>query len=392
MPVPQMPVPRVPVPRVARVERPPLRVEVLGQRPGAGPRLARTLQPTGLPPQAISAVYSLSGLSPSSAAGTGQTIAVVDAYRDPHALADLNAFSARYGYPKLASCAALSQQGPCFLQLSPVGKPALDRGWALEESLDIEWARAEAPGAKIVLVQAASNSFTSLFGAVSYANSLGATEVSMSWGGPEFPGERSYDAVLGHPGTLYVAAAGDNGHGAQYPAASPNVIAVGGTTLTGCQGTSCAGFTGERAWPGTGGGASAVEPVPAFQAGYAGPVSGAATIAARAHGKRGIPDVSFDANPATGVSVYDSTRYQGRAGWFTIGGTSVGVPNWAGIMAAGAATGQIALQGWAAIYGGGYATNLRDITRGGNGRCGTACRSGTGYDLVTGLGSPIGYP
>jgi subtilase family serine protease len=380
------------VPQAARAAAPPLRVKALHHRPGAGPVLASTLQPTGLPPQAISTVYSLSGLSPASAAGTGQVIAVVDAYRDPHALADLNTFAAQYGYPALATCTAISQQGPCFLQASPVGRPALNRGWALEESLDIEWARAQAPGAKIVLVQAASNSFKNLFGAVAYATSLGATEVSMSWGGPEFPGERVYDAVLSHPGTIYVAAAGDEGHGAQYPAASPDVIAVGGTTLTGCRGTSCAGFTGERAWPGTGGGASSVEPVPAVQAGYAGPVSGAATIAARAHGKRGIPDVSFDANPATGVSVYDSTRYQGQAGWFTIGGTSVGVPNWAGIMAAGATTGQTALQALAAIYAGGYATNLRDITHGGNGRCGTACRSGTGYDLVTGLGSPVGYP
>jgi hypothetical protein len=109
-------------------------------------------------------------------------------------------------------------------------------------------------------------------------------------------------------------------------------------------------------------------------------------------GTRGIPDVSFDANPSTGVSVFDSTRFQGQSGWFTLGGTSVGAPNWAGILAAGAAAGKTALQGHSAVYGGGYLTNLRDITSGTNGSCGTDCTAGTGYDLVTGLGSPVNYP
>ena len=107
-------------------------------------------------------------------------------------------------------------------------------------------------------------------------------------------------------------------------------------------------------------------------------------------GQRGIPDVAFDAG--TGVSIYDSTRYYGQSGWFSVGGTSVGAPNWAGILAAGAAAGATALQGDAAIYNGGYSSNLRDITSGTNGTCGTACTAGAGYDLVTGLGSPINYP
>jgi subtilase family serine protease len=262
----------------------------------------------------------------------------------------------------------------------------------LEESLDIEWAHAEAPAAKIVLVEAASNSDTNLFNAVSYANSIGATEVSMSWGGGEFSGETSDDADMAHAGTLYTASSGDSGHGAEYPAASPNVIAVGGTTLNGCSGSSCAGYSSETAWSGSGGGASAVEAIPGFQSGYTGPVSGASTISGLTSGQRGIPDVSFEANPSTGVSVYDSTRYEGQSGWFTIGGTSVGAPDWAGILAAGAAAGKTTLQGHAAIYSGGYATNLRDITSGTNGSCGTDCTAGTGYDLVTGLGSPVNYP
>jgi subtilase family serine protease len=337
-------------------------------------------------------VYSLSGLSPSSGAGAGQTMAIVDAYHDPQALADLNKFNAQYGYPQLAVCRSLSQAGPCFKQADPQGKPAVNSGWALEESLDIQWAHAQAPAAKIVLVEAANASFSSLLSAVSYANSIGATEVSMSWGGRESISEAVSDSYLAQPGTFYTASAGDSGHAAQYPAASPNVIAVGGTTLNGCGGTSCAHFSSETTWSGSGGGASADEPIPVFQASYHGPVSGAATIAILTTGARGIPDVSFDANPSTGVSVYDSISYNGQSGWFTLGGTSVGAPNWAGILAAGAAAGKTALQGNVAIYSGGYRTNLRDVTSGTNGSCGSACTAGPGYDLVTGLGSPVNYP
>lgn len=370
---------------------PPFRVKVIGRLPDGKPKLSRS-SPAGLPPSAIQSVYSLPGLSPSSGAGAGQIIAIVDAYHDPHALSDLNTFGAQYGYPQLSTCTSLSQSGACFEQAGPQGTPRANSGWVLEESLDIEWAHAEAPGAKIVLVEAAGNSNTNLFGAVSYANSTGATEVSMSWGGGESSGETAYDADLAHAGTFYTASAGDSGHGAEYPAASPDVMAVGGTTLNGCSGTSCAGFTSETAWSGSGGGASAVEALPGFQSGYTGPVYGASPISALTGGKRGIPDVSFDANPSTGVSVYDSTSYRGQSGWFTLGGTSVGAPDWAGILAAGTAAGATALQGDAALYSGGYATNLRDITSGTNGNCGTDCTAGTGYDLVTGLGSPLNYP
>jgi subtilase family serine protease len=380
------------VPRAASAAVPPFLVKAIGRLPDRMPRLAKAALPTGLGPQAIRSVYSLDGLDPWSNAGAGQVIAVVDAYHDPNALADLNTFGAEYGYTKVAACASLTQAGACFIQASPAGTPAVNHGWALEESLDIEWAHAEAPGAKIVLVEAANNRFPSLFGAVSYADALGATEISMSWGGAEYPGERAYDAVLAQPGTLYTASSGDGGHGVQYPAVSPDVIAVGGTTLAGCGGISCAGFTHEKAWSGSGGGVSKVELAPAFQTGYTGPVHGGMTIAALTHGRRGIPDVAFDANPSTGVSVYDSTRYQGQTGWFTLGGTSVGAANWAGILAAGAAGGQAVLQGRAAIYAAGYATSLRDIVRGRNGRCRRACRAGSGYDLVTGLGSPVNYP
>ncbi len=374
------------------VATPPLRIKILGYGPDGHP-VFTSHGPTGLPPSAIQKVYNLSGLSANSGAGAGQIIAIVDAYHDPNALSDLNTFNAQYGYAKLSACTSLSQSGPCFEQVYAQGsKPSVNSGWVLEESLDIEWAHAEAPGAKIVLVEAASNSNANLFGAVAYANSIGATEVSMSWGGNESSGETSYDSSFTHAGTLYTVSAGDSGHGAEYPAASPNVIAVGGTTLNGCSGTSCAGFTSETTWSSSGGGISAYESLPSYQRGYTGQVYGASNIAALAGNMRGIPDVSFDANPNTGVSVYDSTKYSGQSGWFTLGGTSVGAPNWAGILAAGKAAGQTALQGDGAIYSGGYSTNLRDITSGTNGSCGTDCTAGAGYDLVTGLGSPVNYP
>ncbi len=380
-----------PAGRIGGVAHLPLKIKVIGRLPDGRPKLTSG-SPTGLSPAAVSSVYKLSGLSPSSGAGAGQIIAIVDAFHDPNALSDLNTFNAQYGYPKLATCTSLTQSGPCFEQVDPQGTPRVNGGWVLEESLDIEWAHAEAPAAKIVLVEAATNSNANLFNAVLSANSLGATEVSMSWGGGESSGETSMDSDFTRVGTFYTASAGDSGHQAQYPAASPNVMAVGGTTLNGCSGTSCGGFTSETTWSGSGGGASAVEPIPGYQTSYAGPVFGASTISLLAGGKRGIPDVSFDANPNTGVSIFDSTRVQGQSGWFTVGGTSVGAPNWAGILAAGRTAGATALQGNSAIYSGGYTTNLRDITSGTNGTCGTDCTAGTGYDLVTGLGSPINYP
>ncbi len=164
-----------------------------GRLPDGRPKLTSG-SPTGLSPAAVSSVYKLSGLSPSSGAGAGQIIAIVDAFHDPNALSDLNTFNAQYGYPTLATCTSLTQSGPCFEQVDPQGTPKVNSGWVLEESLDIEWAHAEAPAAKIVLVEAATNSNANLFNAVLSANSLGATEVSMSWGGGESSGETSMDS------------------------------------------------------------------------------------------------------------------------------------------------------------------------------------------------------
>src|SRR5260370_33769402 len=188
----------------AGTENPPFRLKVVGHLPNGAPQFSAS-SPTGLPPSQIQAVYNLSGLSPSSGAGAGQIIAIVDAFHDPNALSDLNTFNAQYGYATLSTCTSLTQSGPCFLQADPQGTPKVNSGWVLEESLDIEWAHAEAPAAKIVLVEAASNSFTNLFNAVVSANGLPATEVSMSWGGGESRSETSTDADMTPAGTFYTS-------------------------------------------------------------------------------------------------------------------------------------------------------------------------------------------
>jgi hypothetical protein len=383
---------------------PPFKVRSFGKRSDGTP-LVSSASPIGLAPATIGAVYDLKTglLSPSGTAGAGQVIAVVDAFHDPDALSDLNVFNAEYGYPALSACASAppftATTGACFYQVDPEGTPAVNSSWTVEESLDIEWAHAEAPGATIVLVEAESQSTANLLDGVDWADENGATEVSMSWSSPESSGETSLDSLFDATSTstgapiLYTASAGDDGHAAAYPAASPDVIGVGGTTLNGCNGTSCAGFTSETAWSDSGGGVSVYEKVPAYQSAYDGPVYGESSggISALTGGMRATPDVSFDADPNTGVSVYDSTAYMSQSGWFTVGGTSVGSPNWAGILAVGEKSGA-ALQSAQQIYGGGYGSFLRDVTSGTNGSCGTDCAAGTGYDLVTGLGSPMDYP
>jgi hypothetical protein len=168
----------------------------------------------------------------------------------------------------------------------------------------------------------------------------------MSWGGSESTNEAAnWDHDLTHAGTIYTVAAGDVAAPfVEYPAASPNVMAVGGTTLTGCSGASCAGFVVEQAWGGSGG-ISKYEPLPGYQSSHTGPVYSAASITALTKGKRGEPAVSFDADPGTGVSVYDSARFNGQVGWTIDGGASLDALSWAGVLAAGAAAGRTALPG-----------------------------------------------
>jgi subtilase family serine protease len=246
--------------------------------------------------------------------------------------------------------------------------------------MDVEWIHAVAPQAAVVLVEAADGTFASLFHAVGAAAKLRPDTISMSWGIPEeFTDETYYDQSCQLAESVCVVASGDYGHPGSYPAYNPSVLAVGGTTLQLAGGA----VTGETAWSGSGGGRSYVEPVPAYQRGV---VSGG----------RGIPDVSYDADPATGVAVLDSFPYAGQTGWFQVGGTSLGAPTWAAIVAstdqlrAAAGKPRLTSAGDAAqraVYT--SAGHLGDIVSGpSNGFCPTNCSAGAGYDFVTGLGSP----
>jgi subtilase family serine protease len=314
--------------------------------------------PTGLSPDTIKSAY---GFSTSPTAGAGTTIAIVDAYDDPTAEADLNVFSSQFGLP------ACTTTNGCFKKVNQTGGtkyPRANAGWALEISLDIQWAHAIAPGAKILLVEASSNSFTNLLKAEDYA-AAHSQYVSNSWGGSEFSGENAYDSHFVHSGVSFFVSAGDAGLPAEYPSSSPNVISVGGTTLHFSGGV----LTSETGWADGGGGCSSYETATAAQSGFAGYAQ------ANCAGKRATPDLSLDADPASGVSVYDSTRYNGQRGWWTVGGTSASSPM---IAARSAVGGGVVDSGY--VYGNSIA--FRDITSGNNG---APCLSG--YDLCTGRGS-----
>jgi subtilase family serine protease len=316
--------------------------------------------PSGLAPSAIKGAYNF---PTASSAGTGITVAIVDAYNDPTAASDLATFSSTYGLP------ACTSANGCFLKVSQTGStrslPRSNSGWALEISLDVQWVHAIAPGAKILLVEANSASFADLLTAEDYA-AAHARYVSNSWDGNEFSGESVYDTHFAKTGVSYFVASGDSGLPAQYPSASPNVISVGGTSLSfNADGT----LRSETGWSGSGGGCSAYESATAAQSSFT--TYGAVNCA----GARATPDLALDADPNSGVAVYDSTRYSGQSGWWVVGGTSAASP----MAAAAAADMGIALNS-ATVYSMGL--SFRDIVVGNNG-----AQALVGYDLVTGRGS-----
>src|ERR1039457_6486395 len=296
-----------------------------------------------------------------AADGTGQTIAIIDAYGSSSIQNDLNTFCSDFGI------------APATVTIAyPQGKPLSNAGWAEETSLDVELAHAIAPGAKIVLVAAKSASYTDLLGAVDYAvNAVHANVVSMSWGGSESSAEtgNGYDSHFNVPGVTFVASAGDSGEGVEWPAASPYVVGVGGTSLYLNPDNS---YSSESAWSGSAGGISAYESAPSWQSPWSGLL------------KRGVPDVSYLADPNTGVLVV----YKG--GLYVFGGTSVGAPQWAALVAlsqvslTSANTTLYSVAGTADSINSSY---FYDITSGNNGPDPDDSAI-TGYDLVTGLGSP----
>ncbi len=311
--------------------------------------------------------------------GAGMTIAIVDAYDNPNIASDLHQFNLAFGLPDSGFTKVNQSGGTTY--------PKTDAGWASEIALDVEWAHAIAPKAKILLVEATDSSYDNMFAAVAWAaKQSGVVAVSMSFGGSEFSGQTQYDSVFktpaGHAGVTFVASSGDSGAPASYPASSPNVLSVGGTTLT----LDAAGtILRESGWSGSGGGASAYEALPAYQKGTV-----ASTLT-----KRATPDVSYDADPNSGFPIYDTVNNPASAPWDLIGGTSASAPQWAALVAiadqgrslAGLTSLDGATQTLPQIYAM-PASNFHDITTGRS--TGSPSVSAlAGYDMVTGRGTPF---
>jgi subtilase family serine protease len=300
-------------------------------------------------------------------------VAIVVAYDDPSALNDFNVFSAQFGLPTESSTNQTLSTNKMFQVVYGSGvQPATDStgGWENEACIDFQMAHAMAPGAKIVLVEAADNSFEALFAAVDKAVSIGAKEVSMSWLGNEFVGEASFDVHFGIRDVSFFGASGDAGGVVGYPSASPDVISCGGTSLFL---NSDGSYNSERAWNGGGGGPSSQEPIPSYQVGLQSydangnhvPITGRAT-----------PDIAAVGDFTTGVAIYNS--FSG-GGWFVAGGTSVATPICAGLLNASETIHRSSAWFWMYDNSGLF----RDITTGNNGFA-----AGVGYDYCTGLGTP----
>jgi len=334
--------------------------------------------PSGETPSSIRSVYALSS---NVGSGGSQTIVIVDAFHYPTAANDLNVFSTQFGLPAMPDCSTTNNVGPCFSVVFASGtQPRKNCGWAQEAALDIEWSHAMAPNARIVLVEAASNSFANLFSAVDTATSqvtgfgTGKGEVSMSWGGSEFSSESSNDSHFTNSSVVYTASSGDTGGVNIYPSVSADVVSAGGTTINRDRNHN---FVSETGWSGSGGGPSKYESKPSYQNG----------IGNTSATQRSAPDFSFDADPNSGVSVYDSTSCQGLSGWLVFGGTSVSAPSLAGIINSAGHFYAGSSTELNTIYGN-YTnpSDFRDILSGTAG----SFSAGPGYDFVTGVGSDQG--
>ncbi|SHN31109.1 Putative Ig domain-containing protein [Actinacidiphila paucisporea] len=325
--------------------------------------------PSGYGPTDLQSAYAL----PSSA-GAGATVAIVDAQDDPSAEADLGTYRSQYGLP------ACTTSNGCFKKVNQTGGtsyPTADSGWAGEISLDLDMVSAVCPQCHILLVEATSASMADLGTAVNEAVSLGAKYVSNSYGGSEDSSDTTSDTqYFNHPGVAITVSSGDSGYGAEYPASSRYVTAVGGTSLSRSSGTT-RGWT-EKVWgsttgDGAGSGCSAYDAKPSWQ------TDTGCT-------KRTVADVSAVADPATGLAVYDS--YQ-ASGWQVYGGTSASSPIIASVYAL---AGTPAAGSTPASYPYAHTSALNDVTTGTNGSCGSSylCTAKAGYDGPTGLGTPNG--
>ena len=357
---------------------------------------AQTVRPGAIPagngygPTQFQAAYGLAAAS--AADGSGTTVALVDAYDDPSAASDLAAYRSAAGLPALTAgqFTKYNQTG----QTSPLPAQApVNDDWTLEESLDIDMVSAICPRCKIDLVEAANDTGNGLFIAEqTAATTLGARYISNSWGGSEVSSDTSYDSqYFGVPGVVYTASAGDSAYsgGVIYPATSPNVVSVGGTSLN--TAANSRGWT-ERVWDtssaeGTGSGCSGYEPQPAWQTSI--------SIIPPACSKRVDNDVAADADPNTGAAVYDTSN--GNGGWTEVGGTSESSPMIAAVFALAGNNGNGGNKAADSIYT--HTGNLYEVTASSDGTCTppaansvlcTATGAANTYNGPTGWGTPDG--
>ena len=334
-------------------------------KPLARAAIGSNFVPPGYGPADLLSAYALPNAA--SGAGSGVTVAVVDAYDLATAESDLGTYRSQFG---LSACTTANH---CFRKVDQTGGtsyPTTDPGWNGETALDIEMVSAICPNCKIILVEATDSSGNNMLTAENEAVALGANVVTNSWGGLEFPGEASLDAsYLKHPGVAVTFSTGDDGYGVQWPAASPWVTAVGGTTLT--TAANSRGWS-ETAWSGAGSGCSSQEAKPSFQSDPS-------------CSNRTIADVSAVADPATGVAVYSVSQ----GGWVRFGGTSVASPIIGGVFAL---AGKPTAGTYPVSYLYSQSDQLNDIVGGSTGSCGGSylCTAVAGYDGPTGLGTPDG--
>jgi subtilase family serine protease len=350
---------------------------------------AQTVRPGAIPsgegygPSTFQAAYGLTAAS--AADGSGTTVAVVDAYNDPTAASDLAEYRSAAGLPALTSgqFTQYNQEG----ETSPLPATApTDDDWTLEESLDVDMVSAICPLCKIDLVEANNDSGTGLYVAEeTAATTLGAKYISNSWGGSESSTDLTYDTeYFGVSGVVYTASAGDSAYsgGVIYPATSPHVVGVGGTTLD--TASNSRGYT-ESVWEtssseGTGSGCSSNEPQPSWQS--------ALSVITAVCGFKLDNDTAADADPNTGAAVYDTTN--GNGGWNEVGGTSESSPIIASVFALAGNNGNGGNNAADSIYT--HTSDLYDVTSGSNGSCGGSilCTAAVGYDGPTGWGTPDG--
>jgi subtilase family serine protease len=321
-----------------------------------------TSGPAGYGPSDLRNAYNVAGTGASST-----VIAIVDAYGYPNAESDLAVYRAKFGLP------ACTTANGCFKKVNQSGMrgnfPRTDTGWSQETALDLDMASAMCPNCSLLLVEANSNSFLNLALAVNTAASMGAHAISNSYGGAESGTSTNYESYYGYPGIAVTVSSGDSGYGVEFPASSPHVTAVGGTSLL--HSSTVRGWS-ETAWSGAGSGCSSVYQKPSWQKDIG-------------CSNRTVADVSAVADPNTGVAVYGPAS-RTRSAWMVFGGTSVGAPLVAGLYG---------VNGTAVTYGSElyFNTNaLYDVNSGSNGSCGESylCTALQGYDGPTGLGTPNG--